>query len=412
MTELLVEYAFFITSAILIAGFIASIMLNKFGIPDSMFLIGLGILIGPVLRLLPPSEFLGLAPYIGALAFVAIMFESSLGINVHELIETARHATILAILTFFSSLIASTLFVHLLLNRSLMEGILFGSIIGGSSSAVIAAIAPKVGLNSFVQLIVSLESILSDVFCVVSTIVVLTIMTSPPSMTPGQIGGYVASKFCVSIVLGFVFGLILLNILYRVKRYKHVYTATLAALIFLYALAEFLRGSGAVSVLIAGIILSNFEHLPFSLTTKRETGTLKFQRVFLESFHSELTLLIKVFFYVEVGLVFTVHNPLNLIVALILSVLLLAVRYPNALLVSTMAKLRNATPTITVFYARGLSAAVLAFLPALHGIPNARFYTESASGIVVITNVILTLSYWFIKRRSQYRPSYYFPWRE
>ncbi|NIN52121.1 MAG: hypothetical protein GTN80_02895 [Nitrososphaeria archaeon] len=361
------------------------------------------------MRLLPPSEFLGLAPYVGALAFVAIMFESSLGMNIHELIATARHAVILALLAFFSSLITTALFVHIILGRTLMEGLLFGSIVGGSSSAVVASIAGKIGLDPSLQLIVSLESILSDVLCIVSTIAVLTIMVSPPTVSPDQIGGYVASKFSVSIILGLVFGLILLRVLDRARRYRHVYTATLAILILLYALTEFLQGSGAVSVLIAGIVLSNFEHLPFSLTTEKKTKTLKFQRVFLEGFHSELTLIIKVFFYVEVGLVFTIHNPNNLLVALVLSVLLLAVRYPNALAVSIMAKLRNAAPMITVFYARGLAAAVLAFLPGLYEIPDAQFYAESASGIVVVTNAILTVSYWIVKRCGQRRHSYTLP---
>ena len=60
--------------------------------------------------------------------------------------------------------------------------------------------------------------------------------------------------------------------------------------------------------------------------------------------------------------------------------------------------MRPSAPIITVFYARGLVAAVLglqAFM--LIGDP---FITETVSGIILITNIILTVAYFVIKSRS------------
>ncbi|MFQ5711001.1 MAG: cation:proton antiporter [Candidatus Geothermarchaeales archaeon] len=398
-------YAFFVVSAVLIAGFIASVLLIKYGIPDSMFLIGLGILIGPVFKLLDTSEFVTLAPYIGALALVAIMFESSLGINLHELIETARPAVMLALLSFFLSMSVSAAFVHFILDIPWIYSILYGSIVGGSSGAVVAAMATKIGLSGSIGLILSLESILTDVFCIVSSLVVLMILVSPLTgiaATPEQIGGFVASKFSVSIILGFVCGLVLSSILYKVRKYKHIYTAVFATLIFLYAITEFLAGSGAIAVLTAGIILANLEHMPSFLSSEEKTETLRFQRVFLESFHSELTLLIKVFFFVVVGLMINVENPFNLLLAAILSILFLLVRFPATYVITKLARLGKMAPIMTVFYGRGLAAAVLVFIAidTLNGsIPKPEFFLESVSGIVLITNVILTVGATLLRRR-------------
>ncbi|NIM46485.1 MAG: hypothetical protein GTN80_01420 [Nitrososphaeria archaeon] len=400
-----VVYAFFVVSAVLIAGFIASVVLSKYGIPDSMFLIGLGILIGPIFRLLNPADFQVLAPYIGALALVAIMFESSLGINLHELIETARSAIILALMSFFLSMVAASVFVHYVLNLPWIYSILYGSIVGGSSGAIVAAMATKMGLSPSLGLILSLESILTDVFCITAGLVVLTIITSSLAgiaTRPEQIAGFIAQKFSTSIIMGFIFGLILSSILYKVRKYKHIYTAVFAALIFLYALTEFLQGSGAISVLTAGIVLANLEHMPSALSSEEKTETLRFQRVFLESFHSELTLLIKVFFFVVVGLVINVENLFNLFIAGVLSLIFLVVRFPAAYTITKIAHLGRMAPLITVLYGRGLAAAVLVFIAidTMGGaLPQAEFFLESISGIVLITNAILTLGATLLRSR-------------
>ncbi len=389
-------YPFFIASGILIAGFIASIMLREYGIPDSLFLIVIGILIGHFAGL--QAEFGDLAPYIGSLALITIMFESSLGINLHELIESAKPAVILALTSFSLSLIGASLFVHLALGMSWMESILYGSIVGGSSGIIIAAMASKIGLPPSLQLILSLESILTDVFCIVSAIVVLIVM-SEPNISSTSIAGLVASKFSVSFVLGFICGLVLSTLLYRLKKYKHIYMATLATLIFLYSAVEALGGTGAIAVLVAGIILANLEYLPTFVSSSEKIETLRFQRVFLESFHSELTLLIKVFFFVEIGLVFSSENISYLLMAVTLSLLFIPIRYPAALLASKLAGMIKSAPLITVFYARGLAAAVLAFLPGVQALPNAQFFAVSVSGIILTTNAVLTFGYIFFKRR-------------
>ncbi len=388
-------YPFFIASGILIAGFIASILLREYGIPDSLFLIVIGILIGHFAGL--QAEFSDLAPYIGALALITIMFESSLGINLHELIESAKPAIVLALTSFSLSLVGASLFVHLALGMPLIESVLYGSIVGGSSGIIVAAMAGKIGLSPSLQLILSLESILTDVFCIVSAIVVLIVMASP-HVTSESIAGLVASRFSVSFVLGFICGLVLSTLLYRLKKYKHIYMATLATLIFLYSAVEFLQGTGAIAVLVAGVVLANLEYLPTFVSSSEKIETLRFQRVFLESFHSELTLLIKVFFFVEIGLVFSAENPTYLLLAVILSLLFIPIRYPAALIASKLANIRRSTPIITVFYARGLAAAVLAFLPGVQELPNAQFFAVSVSGIILTTNAVLTFGYLFFKR--------------
>ena len=85
------------------------------------------------------------------------------------------------------------------------------------------------------------------------------------------------------------------------------------------------------------------------------------------------------FFFVVIGLLINLSNPITLLWATGISLLLLLIRYPIAIIISKMLNMRPSAPIITVFYARGLVAAVLG-LQAFMLIGNP-FITETVSGI-------------------------------
>ena len=398
----------FIASCILIVGFIGSVLMNRYGLPDNMFLLFIGMILGPISGLilsnpiLNADDFINIAPIVGSLALVAIMFESSLEMNLYEIVRGAKHALILAGMVFFASSIIVTIVIHqFIFTESWMSSLLFGLIVGGSSGSVVIPIASKVGLGPTLRIVLTLESIMTDAFGIIFATAMLMIMTAVSfgeATALTDIASFIAGKFSIGIVLGFLYGLFLSSLLYRVKRERHVYTLTFASLLLLYSTTEFIGGTGAVSVLTAGLILTNLENIPIIASSKEKIETIQFLRVFLESFHSELTLLIRVFFFVVIGLLINLSNPKTLLIAGGISLLLLLVRYPIAIIISKMLNMRPSAPIITVFYARGLVAAVLglqAFM--LIGDP---FITETVSGIILITNIILTVAYFVIKSRG------------
>ena len=398
----------FIASCILIVGFIGSVLMNRYGLPDNMFLLFIGMILGPISGLilsnpiLNADDFINIAPIVGSLALVAIMFESSLEMNLYEIVRGAKHALILAGMVFFASSIIVTIVIHqFIFTESWMSSLLFGLIVGGSSGSVVIPIASKVGLGPTLRIVLTLESIMTDAFGIIFATAMLMIMTAVSfgeATALTDIASFIAGKFSISIVLGFLYGLFLSSLLYRVKRERHVYTLTFASLLLLYSTTEFIGGTGAVSVLTAGLILTNLENIPIIAASKEKIETIQFLRVFLESFHSELTLLIRVFFFVVIGLLINLSNPITLLWAAGISLLLLLIRYPIAIIISKMLNMRPSAPIITVFYARGLVAAVLglqAFM--LIGDP---FITETVSGIILITNIILTVAYFVIKSRG------------
>jgi len=408
--------AFFIASLIIFIGFFGSVLLNRYNVPDAIFLIALGYFLGPGSQLIfgspliNPSYFKGIAPYIGGLALIAIMFESSLGIDINELIMTARPALILSISSFIVSVIAAFIFLHYVLGLfpDPLVSLLIATIIGGSSGAVVASIAPRVSMPSNMQLTLSLESVLTDVYVIVSAVTILSIFKGGSLLGIEAIGSYIASRFSVSLVIGGLAGIFLSIILHRFRREKHLYVMTFAFLILLYAGTESLGGSGAISVLTAGILLSNIGIFSGFLKNPEMLEIVKFQKYSLETLHSELTLLIRIFFFVEVGLILSFTNLYGLIVALAISFILLFSRLPSAYVTAKVLGFDigrgTAATTISLFYARGLAAAVMAViaesqLSQILTNDVAGLLLEIPSAVILFSNLILTVGVALLRKR-------------
>jgi cell volume regulation protein A len=328
------------------------------------------------------------------------MFDSGLGTDIDELLGQSKYAFLLAILSFLLSVTLIVIILHFLPSIiqisglptfTFKEALLYGTIVGGSSGAVVASVAKSIGMTKNLSLMLTIESILTDALCIIATVTVLMWITTP-DLVPQQVATFIAAKFSVSLVTGALFGIILTRIIHR----RHPYTLILASLLFLFGGTELVGGNGAIAVFVSAVVLANIDKLPI-ISREDVVASVNIRKESLGGFHSELSFLIKVFFYLEVGLIFNV-NIFNTEVAqamvfgLSLSLLLLLVRFPVATLISRLSHLGE-SKVISVFYARGLAAAVLAFLPAQLGFSSSDFYLQSIAAIIVFTNIVLTVGY-------------------
>ena len=398
--EEIVAQSLILVAAVLGSGYLASRLMSSKGVPESIFMIAAGVILGPVLHILDTGAFAPLAPYLGGLALIAIMFDSGLGTDIDELLGQSKHAFILAMLSFFSG-VALLVFILYILpmfivipglpDLSLKQAVLFGTIIGGSSGAVVASVAKSIGMKKNLSMFLTVESILTDALCIIGSLTVLMWITTP-DLAPQQIATFIAAKFSVSLVTGVIFGLILARVIHK----RHPYTLILTLLLFLYGGTEMAGGNGAIAIFVCAIILTNLERLPL-VSREDVVASVNIRKESLGGFHSELSFLIKVFFYLEVGLIFDVNisDPniaQAMLFGLIVAILLLVVRFPAVAFVSRLSRVGD-SKVISVFYARGLAAAVLAFLPAQLGFSSSDFYLQSIAAIIVFSNVILTIGY-------------------
>lgn len=106
---------FFIAAAIIIIGFVANILFKRTGWPEILFLIFIGILLGPVLNLFSKNDITPFLPLISTFTLLIVLFQGGLELNLSEISEGGFRATFQTIAYFALGLIFVTLFTHFIL---------------------------------------------------------------------------------------------------------------------------------------------------------------------------------------------------------------------------------------------------------------------------------------------------------
>jgi len=385
----MVIVALMAASVIIVIGFLASYFFQRTGLPDMLFLIGLGIIFGPILHVFDPNALASLAPYIGALALVFILFDGGMSMNLYHIFSETPRAEILAIVSFIISVITITLFTHFLMGLPFLYGVLLGSICGGSSSVVVVSLAMKVKVSERCATTMALESAITDILCIVVSLAVLRIIITGQADYVA-ISKTIASQFSTGALIGVLFGVLWLGIIRKVAEAPYAYMLTLAAVLAAYSTSEYLGGSGALSSLVFGVVLGNESDILRMI--RRETTRHTFIDEGLKRFESEIAFLIRAFFFVYLGLIITITRIDLLIWGVVLSLMLLGVRYVAVKLATIRSPFTHEEQKVlSVMLARGLAAAVLSTLPLQYGLPYADLFINLTLVVIIMTTIICTV---------------------
>jgi len=403
----LVTVALILGGLIIVIGFLGNYIFERIGFPDMLLLIVLGILFGPMTGLVDAASIMSLAPYLAALALVFILFDGGMAMNIYRVFSESPRAAILAVVGFAVSVIATTLFIMnvVIPGRPLLYSILFGTILGGSSSIAVISMAARIRVSEKCSTILSLESALNDILCIVFSLVVIEIIRKGAAVDWITVGQSIASSFSTGIVLGVIFGVVWLSVLKRIANASYAYMLTLAAVLLAYAFSEFLGGSGALCSLLFGMMLGNEKEIFRILRMKTPPNSVV--EVGLKRFESEVAFLLRTFFFVYIGLIVTVGSFLTVVAGIILSIMLLLIRFGAVALATTRStELVKERSIMSVLLTRGLAAAVLATLPLQYVSENPIFaelsplYINLVVIIILATAIIATIGVPVHKRKT------------
>jgi cell volume regulation protein A len=408
-----VTVALILGGSIVIIGFLSNFLFERKGIPDMLLLIFLGMFLGPMTGLVSSSAIMGLAPYLAALALVFILFDGGMAMNLYRVLSESPRAAVLAITGFVMSVFVTTLFMAYIVipGRPLLYSLLFGTILGGSSSIVVISLASRIKVSEKCSTVLSLESAITDILCIVVSLVVIDVILKGANVDLSTIGQSIVGRFSIGAVFGVVFGIIWLSVLRRIAKASYAYMLTLGVVLLAYAAAEFMGGSGSLCSLLFGIMLGNEGEIYRILRTEKPANATV--DAGLKRFESEVAFLLRTFFFVYIGLIVTFGSITTIVVGVILSLMLLLVRY-GAVTIATIrsSELRRERPIMGVTMTRGLAAAVLATLPLQYAdaakYPEAGpifqalspLYIDLAVIVILLTAIIATVGIPVLKRRS------------
>lgn len=401
-------------SVILFAGFGGMLFFKRTGIPDVLALIALGVLLGPVLHVVDPAYLRDAAPYFGAFALMMILFEGGLDLNVRKVVAQSARAMVLLFFSFVLSLVSISYLTSVATGLDFVPSLILGGILACTSGPIIIPVVQRLNINPDIKTVVSLESAMSDALSVVVVITLLNIGASDSgAIEATSVGGDLLQSFLIALIVALVLGIIWLALLSVLKGQPFSYVITLAILLLIQGGIEHVGGSGAIAILLFGMVLSNGGSIAafFGVRARRKMEQL-FQHGWLEldedlkRFHAELTFFVRTFFFVYLGVLFDVGEagPTFWLLSGALIVAIVLMRLISVSMLRTLFTLEPGDGRILwTMLPRGLASAVLASMPVAAGIDGTQAFPSYAFSTIIVTNLIMTLSL-YLWRRQQDTP--------
>ncbi len=400
-------------AVVILVGALGENITKKTQIPDVIWLILLGIFLGPISGLIDTEALKnsnGGVQLFASITLIIVLFEGGSRLKVMELVKVAPRAALLSVTGFIITVTAvaviSAIVGPLLIPEwSFLHGVMLGAIVGGSSSLIVMPSMSLSKLDKRVSNLVGLESALTDALCVVVTLATISLLvatdqaTSSPLATLGQ-------QFGIAILVGCVSAWCWLPIMGLLRDSPHAYPVTLSALIVLYVSVEQLGGSAALGILAFAIIVGNASTLAAKVDFLPSAPIDLTESV--RDVHSNVAFVIKSLFFCFIGLM--IGPPWSMVVAgVMLGLLLLLVRIPAVKLATRGTGLtKQQQRIITVSLPRGMAAGVLATIPYVSGVEGTENLPPLVFSAVVTTIIIFAIGF-PIMSKPEGAPEEYLP---
>jgi cell volume regulation protein A len=335
------------------------------------------------------ATFHAVLPFLSAFALIFVLFDAGLGLDLRG---TALGFTRSVFLGVVGMIVCSVAVagVAVLFDFSWIEGLLLGTIVSGTSSVTVIALAEKLPISASAKTVLTLESVLSDPLVIVVPLTLIgavapTAQTAPSNVDAAQM---VMATFSIGAVVGLTGGFTWGWFLARLPDRGLEYVLTLATLFAIYVVCELLGGSGAIAALLFGLVLANgpkFGHL-------FQSGSFDLGRTDVREFHGELAFFIRSFFMVFLGVIASFRRePLLLGAAIVVAAGLARV---VGVYVGTagMGLAGVDKRGMSAIFPRGLAAAVVAHIASERAVPHADVLIDVVVVVILGTTVVSTLA--------------------
>jgi len=276
---------------LLIVAFAANRLSKATRVPDIIVLLLIGITVGPVLHWVHPHLFQGPIRILGTFALILILFEGGIELRLRQALRYLPAGLLLVVLSFGLSLALIAVAGWRLLHLDWTDCLLLGAALGCTSGTIVIPALQQIDTPEAVKVTLTLESALSEV------IAVLLVGSLLHMAGTGSLIGGLATDFShhiiVSLALGFAAGAVWSKLWPRLAGQPNTNILNLGVVMGVYAIGDFLGGSGLLTVLVFGVTLANLPRTPH--VTR--------QGVRMLAFHAEFSFLVRSFFFVLLGVI-------------------------------------------------------------------------------------------------------------
>lgn len=367
------------TALVLLAAF-SSLIAFRFGAPLLLLFLLIGLATG--------VDGLGIefsdnafAYALGSIALAVILFDSGYGTSLQSFKLSATPALTLSTIGVLMTAGLFGLLAHLLLDFSLLEGMLLGSIVASTDAAAVFFLLRIGGINirDRVRSTLEVESGTNDPMAIFLTMALVQLLSSSEGYAGFDLDllRLFVEQMGLGLALGLIGGALIVFVLRRIsieRGLAPIFMLAMALLVFSYTGA--VGGSGFLAVYVAGIYAGS-QKIPASGAITR--------------FQDGMTWLAQIVMFLVLGLLATPSQfPSILLPAILLGLFLVFVARPLAVWACLLPF--DFTQRETGFIAwvglRGAVSILLAILPILGGLEDGQTFFNVAFLVVMISLVV------------------------
>ncbi len=375
----LVDTLILLTGLLVLLGIASSKLSARLGLPVLVLFLVLGMLAGEEGIGGIAFENYPLAHGIGTLALAVILFDGGLGTPLAAVRAVWRPALLLATVGVLGTALVTGFAAAWILQLSLLEGLLLGSIVGSTDAAAVFSALRHGGVTLPKRLAATLEveSASNDPMAIFLTVGCIELLAGRMVLGSGLLGLFL-SQMVLGALVGVGLGYVAVWVVNRINLdAAGLYPVLVTAFgLLTFGLASWMGGSGFLAVYLAGIVLGN--------------SRLVLQRG-IRLFHDASAWLAQIVMFVVLGLLtFPSRLAAVSVQGLLIGLVLILAARPIAVAL-TLPWFRFNRRELLFLSWVGLKGAVpitLATFPLLAGIPQAPLLFDVVFFVVVLSALV------------------------
>ncbi|WP_341255630.1 potassium/proton antiporter [uncultured Pseudoalteromonas sp.] len=372
----LIDQIILLAAVLILLGIVSSKLSARLGLPVLVMFLMVGMLAGEDG---PGGIFFdnaAAAHSLGTLALAMILFDGGLQTPLKAIKKVWKPASVLATLGVLITSAVTGVAAAYMLDIPLLQGLLFGAIVGSTDAAAVFALLRNAGihLNTKLKATLEIESASNDPMAIFLTVGLLEVLVNDMKLGTGLLLMFV-SQMGLGALVGLAVGWSSVKLINKIQLVATgLYPVLVAACGLLsFGITANIGGSGFLAVFITGVVIGNSRFV--------------FQRsTFL--FHDGLAWLGQITMFVVLGLLI---NPTSLLdvwfEGLIIALVLIFIARPLAV-IPVLALFGFKAREITLVSWVGLRGSVpiiLAIFPLMFGLPGAELIFNVVFFVVLIS---------------------------
>lgn len=381
----------------LLAGYAGGWLFRRHRVSDIAFLLGVGVLAGPVFGWLDPAPFAPAFAALAPLGLAIVLFEGGLELSWSDLRRHAGRAMGASLAIWGLTAVAMTVAAVGVLGLAPPLALLFALSVSATGILAVIPLLAELRAPASARVVLTVETSLGDLLSAVATVALASMLLLGSSPWTGA--ALLATDFLVGASVGILAGILSARALHALEGEKHGYAVLLASLLLAYALAEAIGGSGLLAALTLGLFVGNAR----DLMALGGLARLAPPAVPMRLHQNQIIFLLRSVYFVFLGLSIG-REVLTLEYALAGLALTAALVAARVLAVGLARAPREDRGLLVAMMPRGLAAAILAGVPMAMGVPGTEAFVGYAFLVIVGADIATTAGLWLQARRPPAPP--------